>query len=162
MRRKFQNECELLILLTPPAMCWDYRHISPCLAYVVLRIESRVPCMPGRHSTEWATTQAFFLAVFSTPILSLLLLHWDGLFEQCGWNEISSQCRYLITWQKKWKVSNLNFPMPESWLSHCLDATSSDTRVDSLPHSSACLISSYILSFQEGMVAVNTLDSSSH
>lgn len=107
-------------------------------------------------------TPAFFLAVFSTHLLSLLLLHWDGLLEQYGWNEMSSQCGYLISWQKEWKVSNLNFPMPESWQSHCLDAKSADIRADSLPHSSAYLISSYTLSSQEGIVAVNTLDSSYH
>lgn len=107
-------------------------------------------------------TPVFFLAVFSTHLLSLLLLLWDGLLEQCGWNEMSSQCGYLISWQKEWKVSNLNFPMPESWQSHCLDAKSADTRADSLPHSSAYLISSYTLSSQEGIVAVNTLDSSYH
>lgn len=47
-----ENDRECLILLSPPVF-WDYRHVTPCLVYVVLGIKPKLYAFwVGKHSTE--------------------------------------------------------------------------------------------------------------
>ena len=46
-----KNDLELLISLNLLPRCWDYRHASSCLVYVVPRINTKAPNILGKHST---------------------------------------------------------------------------------------------------------------
>lgn len=45
------SDLELLILLSPPEY-WNYKHVLLLLGSVMLDVELRDLCLPGKHSTN--------------------------------------------------------------------------------------------------------------
>lgn len=72
----------LLILLSLPLECCDYRHVLLNLVYLVLRIKHRTLYIPGMCSTNQATSPALKLALIKFTYIKCLLFLWCLLIGQ--------------------------------------------------------------------------------
>lgn len=61
-----EDDLDLLIILLLSPQCWDYRHVTSCLAYTELRTESMSPC----------TRQALYQLSSIPTLLSIFCIHW--------------------------------------------------------------------------------------
>lgn len=58
--------------------CWDYKHVPPCLGYILLKTSTF--CMLGRHPAKWAMYPDLWVAfpgmVESSTSSIILRIHW--------------------------------------------------------------------------------------